>query len=354
MLRRPSYKQFLNQTIAVQSSIHLPANENVPLMARTTGEGEIRAGIRDAREGRVLEVVKYLPNDPLCLRHTYKGAGRAKDEASCSFKATSPARIIPRPQERSTHGNRSEWRPSWKDPHDPTPLQRPPKQPAPTPPTPIHHCPPDKSPATLFQSKSSTRLGADCRIDKQTKDEREAGRRKEATHGRIAENANFPRNAMEKNTKEVAPYGARGRTTKARNGQCRRSGSRQRICDSRPSSSSANRTAGLKTPGKKLQCLPTSGRPPPPSPLSRPRSPSPRSPSTPSATSPVPVSARAPPSATSSWGKKLGEGRFGVVFMAIHIQTGAIFALKKIPKASIRSNLMVEQFVLEAKVQSYF
>jgi hypothetical protein len=206
MLRRPSYKQFLNQTIAVQSSIHLPANENLPLMARTTGDGDIRAGIRDGREGRVLEVVKYLPNDPACLRHTYKGAGRAKDEASCSFKATSPARIIPRPQERSTHGNRSEWRPSWKDARDPNPLQRPPKQTATAQTTGSHHCPSDKSPATLYQSKSSTRLCTDSRIDKQTKDEREIGRRKEAVNGRIAENANFPKNAIEKSMNELAPY----------------------------------------------------------------------------------------------------------------------------------------------------
>lgn len=191
----------------MQSSIHLPANENLPLMVRTTGEAEIRTGMRDTKEGKVLEVVKYLPNDPLCLRHTYKGAGRAKDEASCSFKATSPSRIMPRPQERSTHGKRSEWRPSWKDSHEHNPLQRPPKQPTPAHPTPIHHYPSDKSSATLYQSKSSTRLGPDCRIDKQTKDEREIGRRKEAGNGRIAENANFPKNAMEKNANELTPYG---------------------------------------------------------------------------------------------------------------------------------------------------
>ncbi len=61
MLRRPSYKQFLNQTIAVQSSIYLPANENVSLMARTrtTGEGEIRAGVRDAGGGGVLKASNF-------------------------------------------------------------------------------------------------------------------------------------------------------------------------------------------------------------------------------------------------------------------------------------------------------
>ena len=52
-------------------------------------------------------------------------------------------------------------------------------------------------------------------------------------------------------------------------------------------------------------------------------------------------------------GKKLGEGRFGVVWVASHKQTGAIFALKKIPKATIRENFMIEQFILEVKIQSF-
>jgi serine/threonine protein kinase len=45
-------------------------------------------------------------------------------------------------------------------------------------------------------------------------------------------------------------------------------------------------------------------------------------------------------------GKKLGEGRFGVVWVAVHKLTGGIFALKKIAKSTIRSNYMIEQFLL--------
>lgn len=45
-------------------------------------------------------------------------------------------------------------------------------------------------------------------------------------------------------------------------------------------------------------------------------------------------------------GKKLGEGRFGTVFMAIHKPTGSIFALKRVPKATLKQSLMVDQFAL--------
>ena len=45
-------------------------------------------------------------------------------------------------------------------------------------------------------------------------------------------------------------------------------------------------------------------------------------------------------------GKKLGEGRFGVVWVAFHKITGAIFALKKIAKSTIKSNFMIDQFIL--------
>ena len=53
-------------------------------------------------------------------------------------------------------------------------------------------------------------------------------------------------------------------------------------------------------------------------------------------------------------GKKLGEGRFGNVFMAIHKATGAIFALKRVPKAMIKQNMMVDQFALEVRIQATF
>jgi serine/threonine protein kinase len=51
-------------------------------------------------------------------------------------------------------------------------------------------------------------------------------------------------------------------------------------------------------------------------------------------------------------GRTLGEGKFGVVVMAMHRATRSVFALKKIPKAMVRSHLMVEQLALEIRLQS--
>lgn len=51
-------------------------------------------------------------------------------------------------------------------------------------------------------------------------------------------------------------------------------------------------------------------------------------------------------------GKKLGEGRFGNVFMVIHKYTGAIFALKCIPKATLKQHMMIDQFALEVRLQA--
>lgn len=51
--------------------------------------------------------------------------------------------------------------------------------------------------------------------------------------------------------------------------------------------------------------------------------------------------------------KNLGEGKFGVVFQAFHKQTHALYALKKISKKVIKSNLMVDQFLQEIKIQSF-
>lgn len=39
--------------------------------------------------------------------------------------------------------------------------------------------------------------------------------------------------------------------------------------------------------------------------------------------------------------------------MAFHKATGAVFALKKISKATIKGNFMIEQFILEVKIQSF-
>lgn len=52
-------------------------------------------------------------------------------------------------------------------------------------------------------------------------------------------------------------------------------------------------------------------------------------------------------------GKVLGEGKFGVVYQAIHRPTGWLFAIKKVPKQTIKSHLMVDQFILEMKIQSF-
>ena len=45
-------------------------------------------------------------------------------------------------------------------------------------------------------------------------------------------------------------------------------------------------------------------------------------------------------------GKKLGEGKFGVVHLARHRKSGMVVALKKIPKSMIQSHFMVDQLAL--------
>lgn len=54
-----------------------------------------------------------------------------------------------------------------------------------------------------------------------------------------------------------------------------------------------------------------------------------------------------------SLGKVLGEGKFGTVFLATHIDTKSFYALKKVPKQIIKSNMMIDQFLLEIKLQSF-
>ena len=51
-------------------------------------------------------------------------------------------------------------------------------------------------------------------------------------------------------------------------------------------------------------------------------------------------------------GKKLGEGKFGLVNLARHKRTGLVVALKKIPKQMIQSHFMVNQLALEIRLQS--
>jgi serine/threonine protein kinase len=47
-----------------------------------------------------------------------------------------------------------------------------------------------------------------------------------------------------------------------------------------------------------------------------------------------------------SLGRKLGEGKYGVVHMALHPQTGGIFAIKKISKSLISTKKMINQYSL--------
>ena len=51
-------------------------------------------------------------------------------------------------------------------------------------------------------------------------------------------------------------------------------------------------------------------------------------------------------------GKKLGQGKFGCVNIVRHRKTCGVFALKKIPKAMIKSHMMVDQLALEIRLQS--
>ncbi len=52
-------------------------------------------------------------------------------------------------------------------------------------------------------------------------------------------------------------------------------------------------------------------------------------------------------------GKSLGEGKFGTVYQAVHKKSRFLVVLKKISKKSIKSSLMIDQFLLEVKLQSF-
>jgi serine/threonine protein kinase len=52
-------------------------------------------------------------------------------------------------------------------------------------------------------------------------------------------------------------------------------------------------------------------------------------------------------------GKSLGQGRFGTAHIAFHKHTGAIFAIKKVKKEVIKANKLIDQFILEVKLQSF-
>lgn len=53
-------------------------------------------------------------------------------------------------------------------------------------------------------------------------------------------------------------------------------------------------------------------------------------------------------------GRCLGQGRFGTAYVAFHKKTGAIFAIKKVKKEVIKLNKLIDQFILEVKLQSFF
>lgn len=50
---------------------------------------------------------------------------------------------------------------------------------------------------------------------------------------------------------------------------------------------------------------------------------------------------------------KLGGGKFGTVYKALNVKSRTLYALKKIPKKTIKDNLMVDQFALEVKLQTF-
>lgn len=43
--------------------------------------------------------------------------------------------------------------------------------------------------------------------------------------------------------------------------------------------------------------------------------------------------------------KTLGQGKFGAVYQAIHKNTNALYALKKISKKMIKESMMIEQLL---------
>jgi aurora kinase, other len=52
------------------------------------------------------------------------------------------------------------------------------------------------------------------------------------------------------------------------------------------------------------------------------------------------------------YGKELGRGKFGQVYLAKHIETGFIVAIKRVLKETIKRYNMVDRFVEEIKLHS--
>jgi len=77
MIRKPSYKQFLNQTI--QGHHHPPASENSPLFTKSCQASDFKSIVPTpmAWDTKVLEMVKNMSNDLSSIRYTYtQGRGR--------------------------------------------------------------------------------------------------------------------------------------------------------------------------------------------------------------------------------------------------------------------------------------
>ena len=51
--------------------------------------------------------------------------------------------------------------------------------------------------------------------------------------------------------------------------------------------------------------------------------------------------------------KKLGEGKFGKVFLALELATGFVLAMKIIEKKKIIQDNILEQFTRELKIQAF-
>ena len=72
MIRRPSYKQFLNQTKEVQSSINLTLHEPHNAYPPPHTNDKLRPSVPTHNwQNKYLDVVKFIPDDPRALRHTY-------------------------------------------------------------------------------------------------------------------------------------------------------------------------------------------------------------------------------------------------------------------------------------------
>jgi hypothetical protein len=77
MIRRPSYKHFLNQTIQMHS--HPPTSDNPPLFSQSCSASDFKSTnpTIEAWDSKILEITKNIPKDIASIRYTYtQGRGR--------------------------------------------------------------------------------------------------------------------------------------------------------------------------------------------------------------------------------------------------------------------------------------